>query len=142
MLSQVVRESPAVAIRIDESARRLFVTLGSAATGAGFAAALSRLYQEQPHTAYYDKLYDLTEYEGAVTPADVLTIREAYLRANTDPRHPCRTAFVTQDPNFRLWAAAMSHQFAGREHRAFPTFEAARAFLDEPLGQREPFIAE
>lgn len=144
MLSQVVRESArsAVEIEIDASLPRLFVRLGHAATGGGFAAALSRLYSEQPQTAYYDKLYDLTEYSGTVTPADVLVIREAYVAANTDPHHPCRTAFVTNDPNFRLWAAAMSHQFLGREHRAFATFEAARAFLDEPIGDRPPFVAE
>ena len=140
----MVRESArsAVEIVIDESVPRLFVTLGAAATGTGFAEALCRLYRDQPHTAYYDKLYDLTEYRGAVTPADVLAIREAYLRSNTDPRHACRTAFVTNDPNFRLWAAAMSHQFVGREHRAFATFDAARAFLDEPIAQRAPFVSE
>ena len=130
-----------VEITRDPARPRLFVVLREKATGAGFAAALSQFYRAHPETAYFDKLYDLTEYRAVVTHADVMVIVEAYCAANTDPQHPCRTAFVTHDPNFGLWATAMSHLFPGREHRAFPSFEAAEAFLAEPIEQRPPFVS-
>lgn len=130
-----------VEIRLEPDGSRLFVALRARATGQGFAQALARLYREQPHTAYVDKLYDLTDYRGVVTQAQVMMIVEAYTEANTNPRHPCRTAFVTLDPNFALWAKAMSHLFPGREHRCFPTFAAAESFLAQPMAERAPFTA-
>ena len=130
-----------IEITFDAATGRLFVALRVGATGPGFADAMSRLYRERPEMSYVDKLYDLTEYEGVVTHADLTRVIEAYTKANRNPRHPCRTAFVTPDPNFGLWAAAMSQLFVGREHRAFGDFESAEAFLAEPLSTRRPYEA-
>jgi hypothetical protein len=132
----------AIEITADLSIPRLFVTLREAATGPGVAEALSRLYLQQPKLASIDKLYDLTAYPGVATHDDLLVIVDAYLKAKVDPRHPCRTAFVTSDPHFELWAKAMSHLFPGREHRAFAAREPALAFLDEPMDQRPPFTGD
>lgn len=101
--------------------------------------ALSELYTDQPELAYLDKLYDLLDYPSVVTHADLLLIVDAYRKANTNPLHPCRTAFVTRDPYFGLWATAMGQLFVGREHRAFTSFQAAEAFLAEPMAERPPF---
>lgn len=144
MLAEIARERPLepVEIRLDPAIPRLFVTLREGATGQGVAAALSKLYCDQPELAYLDKLYDLTDYPGVVTHADLLLIVDAYRKANTNPRHPCRTAFVTHDPYFGLWAKAMGHLFPGREHLAFTSFEPARAFLDQPLAERAPYLMD
>lgn len=131
-----------IEIRLDASIPRLLITLREKATGPGVAEALSQLYRDQPPLSYVDKLYDLTRYPGVVSHADLLVIVEAYRKANTDPRRPCRTAFVTHDPYFGLWAKAMGHLFPGREHRAFTDFATAQAFLDEPLAERAPFLVE
>lgn len=40
-----------------------------------------------------------------------------------------RTAFITYDPNFTYWAAAMTYQFPGRLHRTFESEAEAEAFL-------------
>ena len=134
-----VRPAP-VEIALDASIPRLRVTLREGATGQGVAMELSQLYLDRPELAYVDKLYDLTRYPGVVTHADLLLIVDAYKKANTDPRHPCRTAFVTHDPYFGLWAKAMGHLFPGREHLAFTTFADAEAFLDQPMAERRPYV--
>ena len=130
---------PFIAISRDLHDARLLVTLSGPLAGPSVATALSKAYLEDPEVTRLDMLFDLTEYQGAVGPGDVDSIVAAYKQSNSDPLHPCRTAFVTTDPLFFQWAAAMSFQFPGREHRAFPTFQAAEAFLGEPMAQRAPF---
>lgn len=126
-------------IRLDRAMPRLFVTIRGQASGDLVARRLSETYLSQPEVTGLDMLFDLTAYQGEVGSRHVETIVAAYLRGNRDPRLPCRTAFVSTDPNFRLWAAAMSYQFNGREHRAFPTFEEAERFLGEPMADRAAF---
>ena len=141
-MSQTAPAREPIELVVDASIPRLYVTLREGATGPGVGQALAELYRRQPDLAYLDKLYDLMEYPGVVSHADLLPIVEAYRAANTNPLHPCRTAFVTFDPYFGLWASAMSQLFPGREHRAFTSFDKARAFLDEPMDQRPPFVTE
>jgi len=129
-----------IEISFDPAIPRLFVTLRDGLTGPGFAAAMVDLYRAQPELAYVDKLYDLTDYLGVVSHADLLLIVEAYREINPDPQHPCRTAFITHDPFFGLWADAMGHLFVGREHRAFTHAGQAEAFLNEPLSARPPYL--
>ena len=128
-------------IRMDESMPRLLVTIRGAATGLQVATALARSYLAKPEVVRWDMLFDLRDYEGAVEADHVKIIVDAYERCDPDSRVPCRTAFVTPDKNFRLWAAAMSFQFKGREHQAFPTFDEAEAFLGQPMADRHPFEA-
>jgi len=140
-LARTAPPPASVDIRLEDATSRLVVTLKGALSGRQVAESLSRAYLAQPEVTYFDMLFDLTEYEGAVEAQHVEIILAAYLRGNQDPLHPCRTAFVTADPFFDLWAAAMSFQFIGREHRAFPTFESAKAFLAQPFAERPPFRA-
>ena len=131
-----------VSFRMDRSIPRLFVTIDERATGPGVAEALSGLYRAQPEVTRLDMLFALTGYRGVVTHEDLQAIVAAYLESNRDPSHPCRTAFVTPDPHFHLWAAAMSYLFTGREHRVFTTHQAATTWLDEPMAERPQFTGE
>ena len=130
-----------IEIRLDASMPRLFVTISGATTGLQVATALAQCYLANPEVVRWDMMFDLRTYQGAVEAAHVGIIVDAYERCDPDSKVPCRTAFVTPDKNFRLWAAAMSFQFKGREHQAFPTFEEAEAFLGQPMGERHPFEA-
>ena len=132
---------PEIEIRLDPSMPRLFVTLQGDTTGHQVATALARCYLANPEVVRWDMLFDLRTYRGAVEADHVKIIVDAYERCDPDSKLPCRTAFVTPDKNFRLWAAAMSFQFKGREHQAFATFAEAEAFLGEPMGERKPFEA-
>jgi hypothetical protein len=133
---------PSIAIRREGEPQRLRVILKGPLTGLAVAQALGETYVAEPDVTRLDMLFDLTEYQGAVGPDDVEMIVEAYQKSDPNPLYACRTAFVTPDPFFHHWAAAMSFQFSGREHRAFPTFEKAEAFLAEPIDQRPPFAPE
>lgn len=130
-----------IEIRLDPSMPRLFVTMRGPTKGLQVATALARCYLANPEVVRWDMLFDLRTYQGAVEADHVKIIVDAYERCNPDSRIPCRTAFVTPDKNFRLWAAAMSFQFKGREHQAFATFAEAEAFLGQPMVERHPFEA-
>ena len=128
-------------IRVDRDMQRLFVTVEGDASGRDMATSLIRAYAEHPPVVRWDMLFDLRHYTGAVEAEHVKIIVAGYECHNPDPKIPCRTAFVTPDKNFRLWAAAMSFQFKGREHQAFETFEEAEAFLAPPMAERRVFEA-
>ncbi|MBW3617067.1 MAG: hypothetical protein KY446_04840 [Proteobacteria bacterium] len=132
---------PCITIARDRHAPRLLVTLRGALSGRSVAQSLSQVYLSDPEVTRFDMLFDLTEYEGSVGNDDVEAIVAAYKQSNSDPLHPCRTAFVTPDPYFDDWAVVMSFQFTGREHRAFASFGAAETFLADPIEQRPPFTA-
>lgn len=140
-LARTAPHSKSIDVRFDPAVPRLFVTISGAASGDEVAQVLSEAYLARPEVTLIDMLFDLTEYEGAVESQHVEVIVAAYRRGNSNPAHPCRTAFVTSDPHFDLWAAAMSFQFAGREHRAFTTFEKAEQFLATPISERPIFQA-
>ena len=135
------RNEPSIEAWVDESLPRLCVTVSGNVSGDKMAKALVDLYCARPEVIPMDMLFDIRDYEGAVEADHVVSIVQAYLQYDPDPLHPCRTAFVTVDKNFRLWAAAMSFQFRGREHRAFETMEEAERWLAEPMEQRPPFEA-
>src|SRR3712207_4081435 len=100
------------------------------------AQALLKLYAEPPRAPYYDRLYDLTGYETGIDPQNLARVAAAYRERNTDPSFPCRTAIVTRDGHFSLWARSMDFQFEGREHRAFATVHEAERWLATPLDER------
>ena len=118
---------------------RLRIVLRGRVNGHEIADAFIRLYAERPEIARADRLFDLTGYRSGFELEHLQRIMPAYQATNPDPQHPCRTAFVTRDPNFDLWAKSMGFQFSGREHRAFPTFEEAERFLDQPIAERPPY---
>jgi hypothetical protein len=112
-----------------------FVVRGLVNPEAGVAALL-KLYAEHPRAPYYDRLFDLTHYETGLDAQQLAQVAMAYRERNTDPSFPCRTAIVTEDPHFALWARTMDFQFEGRRHRTFRTVEDAERWLAVPLEQR------
>ena len=113
-----------------------FVVRGLVAPEAG-AGALLKLYEEHPRAPYYDRLFDLTEYLTGIDPKNLAQVAMAYRERNTDPSFPCRTAIVTRDAHFALWARSMDFQFEGRQHRTFATAEEAERWLATPLDLRK-----
>ena len=99
--------------------------------------ALLKLYADHPRAPYYDRLFDLTEYLTGIDAKNLTQVAMAYRERNTDPSFPCRTAIVTRDPHFGLWARSMDFQFEGLKHRTFPTVEEAERWLATPLEQRK-----
>ena len=93
---------------------------------------LLKLYAEHPRAPYYDRLFDLTEYKTGLDPENLARVASAYRDLNTDPSFPCRTAIVTQDPHFGLWARSMDFHFQGAQHRTFATVEEAEVWLAVP----------
>ena len=99
---------------------------------------LLKLYGEHPRAPYYDRLFNLLEYETGLDAENMAKVANAYKELNTDPSFPCRTAIVTLDPNFALWARTLDFQFGGRQHRTFHTLDEAERWLAEPLADRKP----
>ena len=100
------------------------------------AEALFKLYSEHPRAPYYDRLFDLTHYETGLDAQNMARVAAAYRHMNTDPSFPCRSAIVTRDANFALWARALDFQFEGRQHRVFSSVEEAERWLAVPLAER------
>ena len=115
---------------------RLRLVLRGRVDGAAVADAFIRLYAEQPAVTGYDRIFDLTSYRSGFELEHLKRIAAAYQVAGPDPDVPCRTAFVSRDPNFHLWTESMGFQFSGRTFRAFASFAAAEAFLAVPMEER------
>ncbi len=122
-----------VRIRIEPEQRFVFLTVSGAATGQEVSEALVALYTDHPQVAGFDMLFDIREYSGDVEAEHVKPIAAAYAANDPDPAGGGRTAFVTFDPNFELWAASMDFLFPGRTHHVFSEIEEACAFL-RPAG--------
>ena len=135
---EAVSAAPVLSITLEEHPAnpRLRIVLRGQVKGDAVAEAFIRLYAVQPETVHHDRLFDFTGYQGGFEIEHLERIAEAYRRVNPDPQRPARTAFVTRDRHFGLWAASMSHMFRGRDLRAFGSFEEAERFLAEPIEQR------
>lgn len=116
---------------VDDQRRRIDVVIGGPIAGAKVGRVVSQLFLDRPELTAYDILFDLRAYSGDVEAAHLEPIATAYEAAGPDPAVKCRTAFVTNDPNFGFWAGAMDFQFPGRKHAVFQTVEAAEAYLGE-----------
>jgi len=117
----------AIGHRIDEAKKRVFMTVGEAATGAAVSRQIARLAADRPELAGWDWIQDVRESRGDVDNADIASVAEAFAVA---PPGPCWTIFVSHDPNLGLWCKVMDAMFNGRLHRAVLTPEAAVALLD------------
>lgn len=117
--------------RFDEPARRVFMTMGEAATGAAAARQIAALAADRPELAGWDWIQDVRENRGEVHNADIAAVAEAFSVALPGP---CWTIFVSHDPNLALWCKVMDAMFNGRQHRTAATPEAAIALLDSLRG--------
>ncbi len=124
--------APRVELRVDDDRRLIFVTIAGPATGKQVAEPVSEMFRNRPELTGYDMLYDIREYTGDVEAEHIKPIADAYAASQPDPARPTRTAFLTFDPNFQLWAASMDFHFPGRTHRAFREPAEAEEFLNSP----------
>lgn len=113
--------------RFDETAKRVFMTVGEAATGAAVSARIAELAAGRPELAGWDWIQDVRESRGEVDNADIASVAEAFAAA---PPGPCWTVFVSHDTNLALWCKVMDAMFNGRLHRSAPTPEAAIQLLE------------
>lgn len=113
--------------RFDEPRRRVFMTVGEAATGAAVSRRIAELAAARPELTGWDWIQDVRENRGEVGNDDIAAVAEAFAAA---PPGPCWTVFVSHDPNLALWCKVMDAMFNGRLHRAVLTPEAAVRLLD------------
>lgn len=132
---------PAFFIRLDEARRLVFVDI-SAVAGARMVDGLAALYAAWPESSTWGFVYDGQNNEGRTSVEDVARLADADRQAKAKlprPLPPMRTAVVTRDRFFELWAKVMRHQFPGRDIRGFPTREAAEAWVlaaaDQPFAR-------
>ena len=99
--------------------------------GRNLVEAFERLYEERPEAGCWNFLFDSEGGEIDVTAHDIEQWAAADARAKLvcPANGPLRTAVITNDPYFPLWAEAMSHQFPGREIRPFRTYQEGLAFV-------------
>ena len=119
---------------IDERRRLVLVKLTGDVRGRAFGAWLSKVFEDRPELVGYDFILDMLTYAGDILAADVEPIASTYARLARPLDRGPRTGFLTNDPYFEHWAAALDHQFAGRLHRVFPDQAEALAWLSEPRG--------
>jgi hypothetical protein len=121
-----------VVLHTEDAARRVRVVAGPRDKGADIARQVCALLEARPELTGFDFLYDLTDWSGEATNADVEAIARVYEPRRVPMPSAKYTVFATGDPNFHLWAAAMDHFFADRRHyvaRTVPLAEARLAAL-------------
>jgi hypothetical protein len=122
-----------MAYEIDHERRRAEFRAEPGFSGTVLSKAIAAMFDKEPRTASYDLIIDVRGSDTGASQSDINLVAEAYHRQPREPgvKYGC---FVTTDPNYPLWTAAMNHQFDDRENRVFVTVENARAFLDQKRG--------
>jgi hypothetical protein len=85
--------------------------------------------QDNPQLADYDALCDITEYTGDVSTDDVASIALLANDLRSGANTLARTALITHDRGFAIWAKVMGYQFARRRFGVFSSYAAAEAWL-------------
>jgi metal-dependent hydrolase (beta-lactamase superfamily II) len=116
-------------VSINHDRRRAEFTAEPGFSGTVLSRAVAAMFDADPRTASYDLIFDVRGSDTGATQADLDLVAAAYHRHERTPgvKYGC---FVTTDPNYPLWTAAMDHQFSDRKNKVFVTVENARAFLD------------
>ena len=126
-VSQAARR---MAFEIDHQRRRAHFRAEPGFSGAVLSRAIADMFDSDPRTASYDLIVDVRESETGAQPSDIQIVAEAYHRQPRTPgiKYGC---FVSLDPNYPFWTAAMDDIFGDRKNKVFVTPERAAAFLDE-----------
>lgn len=115
---------------------RLRIVLRGKVDGDAVADAFIGLYAERPEVTGFDRLFDLTGYRSGFELEHLHRIAPAYRAVAPAAGVPTRTALVTRDPHFELWAKSMGYQFTGRSFAVFSGFAEAERYLEVPLDER------
>ena len=119
-----------MSVTIDHARRRAEFKAGPRFSGIVLSRAVAAMLDEDPRTASYDLIFDLRESDAGATQEGLQLVAAAYQRHARTPgvKYDC---FVSTDPNYPLWAAAIAEFFEDRSNKVFATVESARAFLDQ-----------
>jgi hypothetical protein len=123
-----------MAFEIDHDRRRAHFRAEPGFSGTVLSQAIADMFDADPKTASYDFVIDVRESDTGAQPSDIQIVAAAYHRHKRAPglKYGC---FVSLDPNYPFWAAAMDDIFGDRKNRVFVTPERAIAFLDEVRGK-------
>lgn len=118
---------------IDHDRRRAHFTAERGFSGTVLSQAIADMFDADPRTCSYDFIVDVRESETGAQPSDIQIVAAAYHRHVREPglKYGC---FVSTDPNYPFWAAAMDDIFGDRKNKVFVTPERAAAFLDDIRG--------
>lgn len=114
-------------IQFLEADHRVLMTPGPGMRGPRLTDLVIQALADRPEIADWDWVNDLREPIEDSSNDDITRIAAAFDAVSTVPTF---TIFVTPDPNLRLWAQVMDHQFKHRRHLTVDTPEAALALLD------------
>ena len=119
-----------MAYQIDHDRRRAHFRAERGFSGTVLSRAIADMFDADPRTASYDLIVDVRQSDTGAQPSDIQIVAEAYHRHTRTPgvKYGC---FVSLDPNYPFWAAAMDDLFGDRKNKVFVTPERAIAFLDE-----------
>lgn len=117
-------------LELDEARRLVRLTLAGV-RGHRVGDALVELYARRPDVSTWNFLYDTRGFDEPSPLDDItrLAAADRAAKAQLPPPGPMRTAVLTHDRFFGLWAAVIKHQFPGRDIRGFPTLDAAERFV-------------
>lgn len=115
--------------QIDHDRKRAVFTAQHGFSGTVLSQAIADMFDDDPRTCSYDFIIDVRASETGAQQSDIQLVAQAYHRHQREPglKYGC---FVSTDPNYPLWTAAMDDIFGDRKNRVFVTPERAAAFLD------------
>lgn len=117
-------------IELDHERRRVNIAATPGFSGARVSQAIVEMFEHEPDLASYDFVMDMRASVTGATQADIDIVLRSYHQQPREPG-PKYGCFVTSDPHFHLWTAAMDDLFGDRRNLVFGTPEAANSFLDQ-----------
>lgn len=123
-----------MAYEIDHERRRATFVAEPGFSGTVLSQAIADMFDADPRTCSYDLIVDVRDSATGAQQSDIQIVAAAYHRHERTPdlKYGC---FVSLDPNYPLWTAAMDHIFGDRQNKVFVTAERAAAFLDRVRGE-------
>jgi len=115
---------------VADFSHRLTITAAGTITSREFVDFSYRLYGQRTELFDYECVVDLSAYEGDLLHSDLEPLAQIYAGRSEGNASSCPAVFVTVDPFFHHWAAAMQIQFPGLIVRVAASREEAAALLD------------
>jgi hypothetical protein len=115
--------------RYDANIKRLSLVFAGDVDSAAYRACMRGWLDAHPEAAEANWLYDLRDYRGSVSHADVTEFARAYDAKVGTRDAGAISVFVTPEPGFRFWVQACAHSFARRRLIVVDAMEEAEALL-------------